>query len=189
MAASTLTLRLDDGSDVSVLIEGELDDRLAALLVSGDQLRVRADDVDVAGHAISGMVAAWIAGPDDVSGHAVALRLPNAQAARDLQLKLIAGGALAVVVAAGAVVSQALPGSSVAAPGGATVASGAVHPGQTRAQLRTDSPVVRAEAVHPGTTREHLRTDAPSAAPPDGSGSSDDRQTIHRGPDKTLPGV
>jgi hypothetical protein len=175
MAADPITLRLDDGTDVVVLVDGEMNDSLAELLSSGDQLRLRADDLDVTGHGPANVVTVWVAGPDDVEGHALALRLPNAEAARDFQRKLIAGGAIALVVAGGAVATQAVTGDLVGGQDSqTTVSTMAVHPGATREHLRTDAPITTsAQAVHPGDSKDVLRTDA--AAPVDaGAGRLDD---------------
>jgi hypothetical protein len=164
MAADPITLRLDDGTDILVLVDGEIDDQIAALLSSGDQLRLRADDLDVTGHGPSNVVSVWIAGPDDVSGHALALRLPNAEAAREFQRKLIAGGAIALVVAGGAVTAQSLQSGAIQGQDSSatTISAMAVHPGETRDTLRTDAPMTTsAQAVDPGETRDTLRTDGP----------------------------
>jgi hypothetical protein len=113
MAENPITLRLDDDTEITADVEGPIDERTAALLSSGDRLRLRTDDVDVSGHAASDVVSLWITGPDDVEGHALALRLPSAQAAADFRRNLIAGGVLAVVVAGGVVASQTIPSAQV----------------------------------------------------------------------------
>jgi hypothetical protein len=179
MAADPITLRLDDGTDILVLVDGEMDDQIAALLSSGDQLRLRADDLDVSGHGPSNVVSVWIAGPDDVTGHALALRLPSAEAAREFQRKLIAGGAIALVVAGGAVAAQSLQSAAITGveDSATTISTTAVHPGETRQTLRTDaSPVTTStQAVHPGETRETLRTDGAGISQVDaGAGRLDD---------------
>ncbi len=98
MAVNTITLGLDDGTEITVIMVSDIDAPLHDLLASGDQLRLRADDLDVSGHASSNVLPVWIAGPDDVIGHPLALRLPDAESAREFQLKLIGGGAFAVVL-------------------------------------------------------------------------------------------
>ncbi|HLA16579.1 MAG TPA: hypothetical protein VJZ72_06720 [Candidatus Limnocylindrales bacterium] len=182
MAANTLTLRLDDGTDIVAMVVSDIEAPLAELLASGDELRLRADDLDVSGHAMADTVSVWVAGPDDVSGHALALRLPSAQAARAFQLKLIAGGAIAVVLATGAIVSQAAP---IGIPGeaGSVIGTQASEPASIRHEMRT-------APAEPAQVRHDMRTDA--AAPvtaPAAPVTDDDRQIIHRGSDKSLPGV
>jgi hypothetical protein len=188
MAANTLTLQFDDETEIMAMIEGEMDDRLAELLTSGDQLRLRADVLDVSGHATSEVVSVWVAGPDDTEGHALALRLPSSQAARDLQLKLIAGGALAVVIASGAIVAQGVSTPPVVDSPATTISAGAVHPGATREHLRTDAPAVAAPlSFETGAGREHQRPVSPVAAPDEAP--APENQVTPRGPDKSLPGV
>ena len=150
MAANTLTLRLDDGTEVLALVVSDIEGPLVDLLASGDELRLRADDVDV-------------------SGHALALRLPSAQAAHEFQLKLIAGGAIAVVLATGVIVSQAAPGAGVREDAGPVIGTQAAEPAQIRHAMRTER--------------------AASATAPTAPGTGGERQTINRGPDKTLPGM
>jgi len=185
MAANTLTLRLDDGTEVLALVVSDIEGPLVDLLASGDELRLRADDVDVSGHAMADTVSVWVAGPDDVSGHALALRLPSAQAAHEFQLKLIAGGAIAVVLATGVIVSQAAPGAGVREDAGPVIGTQAAEPAQIRHEMRTDSSV-----TEPAQIRHAMRTErAASATAPTAPGTGGERQTINRGPDKTLPGM
>jgi len=182
MAANTLNFRLDDGTDIVAMVVSDIEAPLAELLASGDELRLRADDLDVTGHAMADTVSVWVAGPDDVSGHALALRLPSAQAAREFQLKLIAGGALAIVLATGAVVTQVGPGIGIDGEAG-SVGTQAAEPAQIRHEMRT-------APAEPAQVRHDMRTDA--AAPvtaPAAPVTDDDRQIIHRGSDKSLPGV
>jgi hypothetical protein len=128
--ASTLRLRLADGTEVEGIVEGVLAPRAYDLLASATSTNLRlttdeadvdvkAGDDDVEGHGLRTSVQVRIA--DDVEGHAFTLRLPNAEAARDLQKKLVATGALAGVIVVGATVaSVGVPDLGVgAAPGAA----------------------------------------------------------------------
>jgi hypothetical protein len=126
--ASTLRLQLADGTEVEGLVEGPIAPRAYDLLASAGSTHLRltaekderkADDDDVEGHGMRTSVQIRIA--DDVEGHAFTLRLPNAEAARDLQKKLVATGALAGVIVVGATVaSVGVPDLGVgAAPGAA----------------------------------------------------------------------
>jgi hypothetical protein len=130
--ASTLRLRLADGTEVEGIVEGVLAPRAYDLLASATSTNLRlttdeadvdvkAGDDDVEGHGLRTSVQVRIA--DDVEGHAFTLRLPNAEAARDLQKKLVATGALAGVIVVGATVaSVGVPDLGVGAAPGAALA-------------------------------------------------------------------
>ncbi len=90
-----LTLQLEDGTELEAVLEGDESD--ADLLRSG-RLRIAAGDSDVEGHGAGGMLGVIVYGPDDVEGHAMTLRLPHVDAARDLQRKLLAAGVAGDIV-------------------------------------------------------------------------------------------
>jgi hypothetical protein len=185
---NTLTLQLADGSTVEGVVEGYLSARAQDLLnaASSTSLRLstektdteKDDENDVEGHSQGdGTVTLLIS--DDVEGHAFTLRLPSAEAARDLQTKLLATGALVGVVVVGATVAQVAPDLSIgtgpaAAPapitrsvtddvglmdasgnaivGSGAVIGGAVNPGETRVDLRTGTnaaPLVPPASANP----------------------------------------
>jgi len=109
--SQTIRLRLTDGTEIDGTIDGPVSGPLRDLLASGHQLRLT-EDGDVSGHAIDAVVGLRASG-DDTEGQAFTLRLPNAEAARDLQKRLLATGALVGVIVVGAAVSQAIPTTSV----------------------------------------------------------------------------
>ncbi len=110
---SDYTLVLADGSTIQADVDGEISKWVRDLLESGRKVRVRSDGKDVSGHAMSDTVGVIIYGDDDTEGHALTLRLPNTEAARDLQKKLLATGALVGVIVAGVGVAQVAPNLSI----------------------------------------------------------------------------
>jgi hypothetical protein len=165
---ATLTLQLADGTTIEGEVEGLLTARAQDLLNAADRTNLRlteeASDEDVEGHGGGGRSTMVMRISDDVEGHAFTLRLPSAEAARDLQTKLLATGALVGVVVVGATIAQTAPDLSIgttpgAAPApisrsvsddvglmdasgaaivsGDAVIGGAVHPGDSRVDLRT----------------------------------------------------
>ena len=122
-----------EGYDLAISLEGEqgfawvrfedraVAERVARLLAAGDNPRIQMDlpaDVDTGGHAISDVLTAdlRLLDDDDVIGHAISVRLPNAQAARDFQMRMLATGALVGTLAVAAVGAQALPSIQIGAP-------------------------------------------------------------------------
>jgi hypothetical protein len=192
---TNLTLQLADGSTIEGEIDGQLSARAQDLLNAADHTNLRLstdEESDVEGHgAGNGSVTLRIA--DDVEGHAFTLRLPSAEAARDLQTKLLATGALVGVVVIGATVAQTAPNLSIGTTPGAApapitrsatddmgimdasgaaivdaapaVTGGAVHPGQTRVDLRTGdnvAPIIPPNSADPGVRD---RDGGPAAIP------------------------
>ncbi len=107
---SALRLKLADGTEVEGAIEGAISGQLRDLLATGyagNKMRIAADEsADVEGHGLSTTVTLRLFDEDDVEGHALSLRLPNAEAARDLQRKLLAAGIAGVIVVGAATTSM-----------------------------------------------------------------------------------
>jgi hypothetical protein len=83
---------------------------------------------------------------DDVEGHALTLHLPTAQAARDLQKKLLAAGIAGIVVVGAATTAMLVPQSGTSQ----TIAAG---PGPAPA-VALDSPTSRrATSQRPCSTK------------------------------------
>jgi hypothetical protein len=118
-----LRLQLDDGTIFDAIVEGDGADE-EALRTLG-RLRLELEDLDVEGHAPSSTVGVIVYGPDDVEGHAMTLRLPHTDAARDLQRKLLAAGVVGAIVVGAAATAMWVPdngigtATSVAAPAAA----------------------------------------------------------------------
>ncbi len=178
---SEYTLLLSDGSTISADIEGEISKWVRELLDSGRKVRVRTDDKDVAGHATSDLLELQLWDDGDTEGHALTLRLPNAEAARDLQKKLLATGALVGVIAVGAGVAQVAPTLNISSPdAGAATVQRSVTWDESHSSLRAapsvagtraadwdqahapgaGSSAVVGGAVNPAQPRDNLRTDA-----------------------------
>jgi hypothetical protein len=115
-----LQLQLDDGTTFEAILEGELTDE--DVLRSLGKLRIVAQDDDVEGHAATSTLGVIVYGPDDVEGHALTLRLPHAQATRDLQRKLLAAGIAGVVIVGAATTSMWAPSSASTTAGTTTSA-------------------------------------------------------------------
>jgi hypothetical protein len=126
--SQTLTLRLADGTEIQGEVEGSLSSRALDLLNAAGSTNLRlvaekpdADvETDTEGHGVTRSIQVRIS--DDVEGHAFSIRLPDATAARDVQARLLAGGALVGVIVVGAAVAQTgVPDLSIgaAAPGSA----------------------------------------------------------------------
>jgi hypothetical protein len=118
-------IELEDGQ-FAVIAEGEEAERLfRSRLTKSDSVPARVslrDAGDTEGHAASGsVVAITLDIDDDTEGHALSLRFPTADAARDFEKRLLTTGLLISAVAATAVgigVGQSAQGhaTAVAAP-------------------------------------------------------------------------
>jgi hypothetical protein len=106
---TNLKLRLADGSEIEATIESSIDGGLRDLLAAGyagNKMRVAADTADdVEGHGFSDTVSVTLYDEDDTEGQAMTLRLPSADAARELQRKLLAAGVVGVIVVGAATTS------------------------------------------------------------------------------------
>jgi hypothetical protein len=111
--SANLRLRLADGDEIAASIEGALGGQLRDLLAvgyAGNKMRIAADESDdVVGHALATTVQIRLYDEDDTEGHALTLHLPNAQAARDLQKKLLAAGVAGVIVVGAATTAMVAP--------------------------------------------------------------------------------
>jgi hypothetical protein len=167
---SALRLKLADGTEVEGTIEGAISGQLRDLLATGyagNKMRISADDsADVEGHGLSTTVNLRLFDEDDVEGHALSLRLPNAEAARDLQRKLLATGVAGLIVVGAvttAVVGPELLKSvdtsgapAVGAPAVTRTITGDEAAGAGRYQVSTgygqSAVPAAAQGVFPGTT-------------------------------------
>ncbi len=104
---STVRIELEDGTTVEGTVEGPIGPDLGEVIAAGP-LRIALEKAEVEGHQLSSFVQLIITGPDDTEGHALSLRLPNARAARDLERRLLATGALVGIVVVGAVTATAV---------------------------------------------------------------------------------
>jgi len=111
--SANLRLKLADGDEIEATIEGALGGQLRDLLAvgyAGNQMRIAADEsADVEGHALATTVQIRLYDEDDTEGHALTLHLPNAQAARDLQKKLLAAGVAGMIVVGAATTAMVAP--------------------------------------------------------------------------------
>jgi hypothetical protein len=98
-----LEIQLEDGTTFEAVLEGDLTDD--DVLRSLGRLRIVVDDQDVEGHGAAAALDVIVYGPDDVEGHAMTLKLPHAEAARDLQRKLLAAGVAGVIIVGAATTS------------------------------------------------------------------------------------
>ena len=121
-----LEIRLEDGSTFEAVLEGDLTDE--DVLRSLGKLRIVAEDQDVEGHGASAALDVIVYGPDDVEGHAMTLKLPHAQAARDLQRKLLTAGVAGVIVVGAAATSMWVAESGVLTATGTTATAAQAAP-------------------------------------------------------------
>ena len=122
-----LEIQLEDGTTFEAILEGDLTDD--DVLRSLGKLRIVAEDQDVEGHGAAAALDVIVYGPDDVEGHAMTLRLPHVDAARDLQRKLLAAGVVGVIVVGAATTSMWVSDSGArTAAGTGTAATAAAAP-------------------------------------------------------------
>jgi hypothetical protein len=109
--AEALQLQLDDGTTFEAIVEGAPADE--DVLRTFGRLRIELEDLDVEAHGATPTVGVIVYGPDDVEGHAMTLRLPHPEAARDLQRKLLAAGVVGVIVVGAAATAMWVPDSGI----------------------------------------------------------------------------
>ena len=118
------------------------EERLAELLGTGEQLRVRltpAMDTDTEGHVLrrgelDTLVRLQAVEGDDTEGHAISLRFPSAEEANRFRTRMLATGALVGTLVVGSVAMQALPSNlsqGIAQPGTAPAAAAAAQAATT----------------------------------------------------------
>ena len=105
--ADQFIVELDDGQEAVIAETVEAERLLRARLPEGDNLRTRiaiSGGHDVEGHAASSdTVAVTLEIEGDTEGHALSLRFPTPQAARDFEKRMLATGVLVGTIAVGAV--------------------------------------------------------------------------------------
>jgi hypothetical protein len=105
--ADQFIVELDDGQKAVIAETVEAERLLRGRLPEGDNLRTRialSGDGDVEGHTASGnSVAVTLEIEGDTEGHALSLRFPTPQAARDFEKRMLATGVLVGTIAVGAV--------------------------------------------------------------------------------------
>src|SRR5437763_10005033 len=98
-------VELEDGQ-AAVIQDTEEAQRLHALVTSWEKVPARItlrDSDDVEGHSSSNTVAITLEIEGDTEGHALSLRFPTADAARDFEKRMLATGLLVGTVAATAI--------------------------------------------------------------------------------------
>jgi hypothetical protein len=113
---SEFTLRIGDNDAATVrFVNPEDVERILAVLKRGAasvSLTPR-EDTDVEGHAATGEVIIDARfDDDDTEGHAIALKFPTAQDARDFQMKILAAGLLAGTIVVAGIGATAQPFAS-----------------------------------------------------------------------------
>jgi hypothetical protein len=171
---SGLRLKLADGTEVQGTVEGAISGQLRDLLATGyagNKMRIAADETDdVEGHALATTIRIRLYDEDDVEGHALSLRLASADAARDLQRKLLAAGVVGVIVVGAATATMVVPdlGTSAPAASSVTVPAPDVAPGlaaEIAAGDLTQARVIPAPDRAPGLAAEIAAGDLAKAPP------------------------
>ena len=148
--AEVLQLQLDDGTTFEAVLEGDLPG--GDVLRPGGHLRIVAEEQDVEGHGAARALDVIVYGPDDVEGHAMTLKLPHADAARDLQRKLMAAGVVGVIIVGAATTSMWAP--DLGASKATDTPAAAPAPISRGLQAEREDAIVATPAV-PSTQAEH----------------------------------
>lgn len=129
-AMHELTIRLDDLGDIArvELPDPRSEETVRDLLRRAGAASVRIEpfqEDDTAGHALADSLEVVVRIEDDTEGHAMSLRFPTTGEARDFQRRLLATGAIAATIVAGAAAVQ-MTGQGAAEQAGAPAAGPAI---------------------------------------------------------------
>ncbi len=128
----SIRLRLEDGQELEAILDDPDDGLRARLATASAPLALLAADDDVEGHGMSPIVRARVEDAGDTAGHALTLRLPDAEAAREVQRRRLGAGLVGVVVVGGGSTSMWVPDA------GASIAGGTLDPDGSRERGGTD---------------------------------------------------
>ena len=160
MTAQAIVAQIELGSGMSATLEPtdrEASSSLEKLFGNPNGRRLvmvaRRNSDDVSGHTIEVTIDVTIEDPDDVRGHACTLRLPNAEAAQQLRLKLAAGVLVAATLTVGgaAFATELTAQPHVGAPNVAVpvMPAGPVHGRGLPAQITSSNTVPVENAAPP----------------------------------------
>lgn len=175
-------LEMDGDAPMPINFRDAADERrIGELLGEGGQIRVRvapADDPDVEGHAAQRLAYAILLPDDDTEGHAITIRFPSAEQAKQFRMRMVATGALVGTLVIGGVAMQATQGLTIGQPDAAAVPQAAADAAGTTTsseQYQNLYAPIRDEAgtTSPGTQYEQAYTqDGAAPIPADGAGST-----------------